>query len=292
MSQQNRRKVLRALGSAAGLTATSGIASASSGSSLADLFDSQKSALPESDIEVTDTTVETGASVSTTADKRTIRSSTQQLVELMERQSGLTAVTDVDFRIQVETNDAEFNSYDPEISVIPLGSDKRAAIKSDDDPVRGNGLLFVYTVVEDGERVPVGQFGMTGKPVGSQKSNAQKRMIRSYAVDDGDPVLARTEIVDQQKQAQSAVGTQGLLICSSCTTLVGAVCTGGARVLGQYGCVAACSAAFGANFIAIFGCASICTTLFSAISAVGCAAGGTVICEKMTDLSPSYITFC
>ncbi|MFB6175579.1 MAG: halocin C8-like domain-containing protein, partial [Halobaculum sp.] len=279
MSQQNRRKVLRALGSAAGLTATSGVTAASNGSSLADLFDSREDAVPESEIEVTDTTVETGGSVSTTATQRTLRAETKQLVELMEKQSGLTAVTDVDFRIQVKTNDAEFNSYEPEISVIPFGGDKRAAAKNGGKPVRGNGLLFVYTVVEDGERVPVGQFGMTGKPVGSRKGNAKKRMIRSYAVDDGDPVLARTEVVDQQKQAQSAVGTQGLLICSSCTTLVGAVCTGGARVLGQYGCVAACSAAFGANFIAIFGCASICTTLFNAIAAVGCAAGGTVICE-------------
>lgn len=292
MSEQNRRKVLRALGSAAGLTATSGVSAASDGSSLAELFGQGGAKTPESDIEVVDTSVETGASVSTTAEKRTLRPETQALVDLMEQQSGLTAVTDVDFRIQVETNDEEFNSYDPEVSVVPFGGDKRAALKDDTEPARGNGLLFQYTVEEDGERVPVGVFGMTGEALGSADSNANKRRIRSYALDDGEPVLARTEVVNEEKQAKTAVGTEGLLVCSSCTTLVGAVCGAGGRVLGQYGCVAACSAAFGANFIAIFGCASICSTMFSAIAAVGCAATGTVICEKMTELTPGYITFC
>lgn len=137
---------------------------------------------------------------------------------------------------------------------------------------------------------------MTSGPLGGRGTNSAteggKRRLTSYILNDGQPERAKTEVVGKSQVDSDGISTQISVICASCQTLVDAVCAGSSRVLGQYGCVAACSAAFGANFIAIFGCANICSTMFTAIAAVGCTAAGSVICKEMTDRTPGYITFC
>lgn len=285
-----RRNVLKAFGT------TAGAASVYSGLSANGLATEGKTTA-DSDIEVVDTTLESGASVSTVSSKSTLDSQTQKLVDFIEQDSGLTGVTDVNLSINVETNDEDFNSYDPAVDIIPFGNNKRDANQNGRSPRQGGGLLFVYTVVEDGGRVPVGTFGMTSMSVGARNQNsstkADKRQVTSYALKDGEPVRAETQVVEGLQSNNGDVSTQVIsVVCASCQALVDSVCVGGSRVLGKYGCTAACSAAFGANFIAIFGCASICSTMFTAISAVGCTAAGSAICKEMTDLTPSYITFC
>jgi len=284
-----RRNVLKAFGT------TAGAASVYSGLSM-DGLAAEGETTSDSEVEVVDATLESGASVSTVSSHSNLHAQTQKLVDFIEQDSGLTGVTDVDLTINVETNDEEFNSYDPAVDIVPFGNDKRNANQNGRSPRQGGGLLFVYTVVEDGERVPISTFGMTSMSVGARSrnssANADKRQVTSYALEDGEPVRAETQVVDELQSSNDDVTTQISVVCASCQTLVDSVCVGGARVLGQYGCTAACSAAFGANFIAIFGCASICSTMFTAISAVGCTAGGSVICSEMTDLTPSYITFC
>lgn len=286
---RNRRNVLEAFGTTVGAT------SLYSGLSTTGLA-AESDTTPDSNIQVVDTSLESGTSVSTMSNESSLQPEIQKLIDFIEQDSSLTGVTDIDLAINVETNDEEFNTYDPAINIIPFGSDKRNAEREGRGPQQGSGLLFVYTIVENDERVPIGTFGMTSRPVGGRgmdsASEVDKRQIRSYVLDDGKPVRAETQVKGELQATNDGVSTQISVVCASCQTLVDAVCIGGTRVLGQYACVGACSAAFGANFIAIFGCASICSTMFTAISAVGCTAGASVICEEMTDLSPWYVTFC
>src|SRR6056297_1973041 len=101
-----RRNVLKAFGT------TAGAASVYSGLSM-DGLAAEGETTSDSEVEVVDATLESGASVSTVSSHSNLHAQTQKLVDFIEQDSGLTGVTDVDLTINVETNDEEFNSYDP-----------------------------------------------------------------------------------------------------------------------------------------------------------------------------------
>lgn len=285
----NRRKVIKSIGGAGGAAMVGSLAA---GQTVAQSKGPES--VPETDIDVVKATFESNTLAQATAESTKIRPEIENLVDFIEKDSGLVGEPRNRGTITVQTDNEEFNAHEPAIDVIPFGTDTRKAKEVDQQSQRGNGLLFVYTVVEDEERVPVGTFGVTSRPLndrGNPKESVNYQ-ITSYILDDGEPTRAERRVEKEPRTASNEVSAQSSVVCYSCQTLVASVCTGGSRVLGQYGCVAACSAAFGANFIAIFGCASICSTMFTAISAVGCTAGGDVICSEMTDISPWYVSFC
>ncbi len=298
----NRRKVIKSIGVASGSFVTGslgiGTAAANSGTTPS-----------EGDIEIVDTEIKHDTSVSSltgssTTDETQISADARiqqqkpkkvlkQLIDLMEQKSGLTAAKEkgtqkakkkketpyANVTVDFTTDNQNVNSYNPALDVIPFGNKK----KNNSADQQGSGLLFVYTVVENGRRVPVGVLGLTQTQTPDGNTS-----IRSYLIDEGEPVQAN----HIPTADEDSISTKGLWACSACTTLVGGVCDYGMVVVGQYACVGMCVAAFNANFVAAYGCASICSTMFSVIAAVGCAAGGTVVCQEMTERTPDNINFC
>lgn len=290
----DRRSILKSIGAS---TATAGIFGNAVGAGAASP-PSKGLEVPESDIEVINADLQSDGSVS--ASSATTRPELQNLVEYIENDTGLTAITESNLSIEVETNKEEFNGYDPVITVIPFGQERDYSSR---DSQPGNGVLYVYTVAEDDERVPVGTFGLVSQPVSRQSasrrdhrrvegasSGSNRFQITSYVLNDGEPVQAYSQI--REVDGSNEVSGQASVVCYACQTLVDSVCVGGTRVLGTKGCMAACALAFGANFIAAFGCASVCSTMFTAIAAVGCTAGGSIICKEMTGIAPWGIKFC
>lgn len=126
----NRRDILKVVGTTVGATS---LYSGLSPSVLA----AQSDTTSDSDIEVVDATLESGAAVSTVSSESSLHPKAQHLVGFIEQDSGLTGVTDVNLSIDVKTNDKEFNSHDPAIDIIPFGGNKQKAKKRGRDPQQG-----------------------------------------------------------------------------------------------------------------------------------------------------------
>jgi len=279
----SRRKIIRLLGTSGTLTAFAGL----SASNVAAADDEQKDSEEEDEksfnVTKTDLKTEDKAQISSTSDSP-IHPLISELVTFMENKTGLMGHEDSNIYLDVETDNTEANNYDPRVSVIPFGVDSTESKEKGNSPdTSRSGFLFVFTVVEDDERVPVGTYGITavGLPSGKLKK-------RTFGLEDGSPAQFLNEKVAKPTpdSSEDGITTQETLQCAACKTAAKAICAAGGRTAGQYICVGACSLAFGANFIAIFGCATICSALATAISTVGCNAGAGGICVYAQNNSP------
>jgi len=268
-----RRNLLRLLGIAGSTTALGGLSASSA--SAAENNDENSFNVVGADLNTENTVQVSSTSISSTYPL------IDELVSFMENKTGMESWTDSNLYIDVETDNAEANSYDPRVSVIPFGADSAETKGNNLSPnLSKAGFLFVFTVVENGERVPVGTYGQTavGLPSGKYKK-------RSFGLKDESPTQFSNEVVDGPSSS-GGVTTQDTIPCAACQVVVEAICAGVGGTIGQYACVAACSAAFGANFIAIFGCATICSALFRAVAVVGCATQTEDVCVYAQNNSP------
>jgi len=296
----NRRRVLKSIG------ATVSGTSLSSGSSKGEISERQypsdkiyeKTQL--SDVLVTDgdlsSSLTTHLPKSNNSGLDSKRTAISELVQYMETDTGLTASRTENMTVELQGESNEFNTYDPAIEIIPFGNriDFSSFFPVYEDQAangsrQGSGLLYIFSVVEDDDRVPVGVLGMTAQRQVDHSDDGRFDR-RMYVLNDGVPERQQQETVEGPEPV-AGLG-MGWVACHSCQVLADAVCAGGVRVLSKWPCVGACTTAFGANFIAAFGCANICVTMFTAIGAVGCSAGAGRICSKMSNLAPWYISFC
>lgn len=281
-----RRKIIRLLGTSGTLTALSGLSVSSA--SAAD-SDDENDENDENSFKVTNADIKTEDKAQVSSESTSsIHPLIGELVTFMENKTGMKACEDSNIYLDVDTDNSEANSYDPRISVIPFGADstKEKQKEKEKDGTSNkskSGFLFVFTVVEEGERVPVGTYGTTavGLPNGKYKK-------RSFGLEDGSPAQFSNEKVAEPTSSGSSddITTQDTVPCAACQVVVETICAAGGRTAGQYVCVGACSAAFGANFIAIFGCATICSALMSAVAAVGCATQTKDICVYAQENTP------
>lgn len=293
----NRRRFVKSLSAgAAGASIFSGVGI---GGASAKSYQSEPtlSGTSEAGFEVIDTDLKTDQEAQTLVNSVTEKPEMSDLVDHIEQDSNLVADMSNGLKFDVRTGDNEVNKYEPALGIIPFGRDKDTTRTLPGQTLQdGAGLLFTLTVVEQGRRVPVATFGLTSKPSqasdysGISTESKDSYGITSYVLDEGIPMKSNQQAVSTRQLNDSPVSTQGLIACSACTTLVGGVCAFGSRIVGMYGCVAACVAAFNVNFVAVYGCSSICSTLFNVIAAVGCGAGGTVICNELSERSP--VKFC
>ncbi|SHL60967.1 halocin C8-like domain-containing protein [Haladaptatus paucihalophilus] len=276
-SNNSRRRVLKSIGVASSFTALSGL-SVGSGSAKPG-----KSIQTENGqgLNVVDATLNTGSAIHTLNTASTVEIRVENLINYMERKSGLKPESSSEIYINVQTDNSEANQFDPRISVIPFGVDTSQSQKR--NSTNGAGFLFVFTVKEEGTRVPVGLYGLTSKEI-----NSGEYIRREFGLKDESPHQYSNEVIaDSQLSTPGGVTTMDTIPCAACQVLVDTVCgkvIGG--IGGRYVCVAACSAVFGANFIAIFGCAAICSALIQAATAVGCTTVDKQICIYAQNHSP------
>lgn len=292
----NRRRFVKSLSAAGGASIFGGM---SIGSASAKNSQSEPTlpGVPEADFELIDTDIKTGTEAQSLVDAVMEFSEMNDLVSHIEQDSNLTVDTSTSLKIDVHTSDEKFNAYDPALGIVPFGRDESTTqTLSGQSSQHDAGLLFVLTVVEQGTRGPVFTFGLTSKSKQSQESDgistnsSDGYEITSHVLNEGTPVKAKQQTISAQQLGNPQPTPQGLIACSACQTFIDALLFAGGRVVGQYACVASCVAIFSVNLPATYGCAAICSTAFNVIAAVGAGAGGSVVCNELSDRSP--INFC
>lgn len=277
----NRRSVLKNVGALGSIPLISGAVSGRR------THGQDKRRDDSSDIEIVESKVkENGAGAE---DARQILNDdiTRGLAASVEEDTEFTREVEGSISFDIRTDDRELNQRDPVMTLIPFFPD------GSDTPTGNNsGVLFVWSMLEDGERHSASSLAFTREadPVSAQSTAGDGEVVEKLFGSDQRGSLGKvneavgSRLTDAEMTSQAEISAQDTrLTCWGCAAIVDIACVLGGRYLSYSVCFKAALASSYFGPAATVAAGGFCTWFMTYANGVSCALGTAYICGLAFD---------